>query len=390
MPQAARMPVVMYHGVDRRDPNWLWNHLTVDTGLFAAQIALLKGHGYTSASLDDLRECQETGRIPAQPRVVLTFDDAYLDNWVYAYPLLRREGWTGVIYVNPEFIDPSDEPRPTLLDVWDGRCAESDLRSRGFLNRAELRLLQESGVMTIASHSMSHTWYPQGPKIMDYHRPGLATPWLAWNARPEQKFAYLVEDQVAFTPWGTPIHAHGRSLGIRRWLPAEEPIAAARHLVAEQGGAAFFRREDWRNKLDAATAASPGEGRAETDEEMVQRFRYEIHESRRQLEDILGVKVDHFCWPGGAYCDAAWDVLDEAEYRTVTITSGDRRRWQSDDPRFVRRIGAANQFYMGGKRRATRNPKFLLDLCEIERGDAHRRWRLRIRKILASLRPGSA
>ena len=43
--------------------------------------------------------------------IVLTFDDGYLDNWVFAYPLLEKYNLRGTIFVNPEFVDPSLEIR---------------------------------------------------------------------------------------------------------------------------------------------------------------------------------------------------------------------------------------------------------------------------------------
>ncbi len=110
-------------------------------------------------------------------------------------------------------------PAPHWRTCGPAVCALEDLQWHGFLNRAELRLLQESGVMVIGSHSMTHTWYPTGPEVIDSHRPDLDTPWLAWNARPERKYAYLPENQSAFVPFDTPIHQHGRSLGIRRYFP---------------------------------------------------------------------------------------------------------------------------------------------------------------------------
>ncbi|MFO7653526.1 MAG: polysaccharide deacetylase family protein [Candidatus Krumholzibacteriia bacterium] len=384
---APRIPVVMYHGIGPLLPGWLWGTLITPVDLFVAQIALLERHGYAAIDLDEYAERAGTGSDGRRPEVVLTFDDGYLDNWVYAYPILERAGWRGTIYVNPEFIDPGEEPRPTLKDVWSGRCSERDLPAHGFLNRTELRLLQESGVMTIASHSLSHTWYPTGPAIEDYHRPGLVTPWLAWNARPERKYAYLDEDQSGFVPWGTPIHRHGRALAIRRWLPDPAIAEAAVAAVATGGGESFFARPDWRPTLDAATAPLAGRGRLETDDELEQRYRHEIFESRRVLEEIVGAPVRHFCWPGGAYNDTAWRLAEEAGYRTVCVGSRDPgRRSTAVVP--VPRTSCGAIISLGRDRYRTADPAFLHMFCELERGNRRVRWPLRLRKAMLAVRHG--
>ena len=298
---------------------------------------------------------------------MLTFDDGYLDNWVFAYPLLKREGWRGTVYVNPDFIDPGETPRPNLEDVWSGRCAREDLQVHGFLNRAELRILHESGVLEIGSHSMSHTSYPVSSEIVDYHRPRLDTPWMSWNARPDRKFAYLQEDQAEFVPWGHPVHAHGRSLGVRRYLP-DPHLAEVTTAVVAESGPGFFAQADWRKRLDAVAAPLAEQGRYESDEEMVARFEREILEAKTILEELLGAQVDHFCWPGGAYDEDSWPVIEKAGHRTICIARKDQARWQSEDPRFVRRIGCSNEITFQGRRYRTDDPVFLLLACETELG----------------------
>src|SRR5690554_3420629 len=92
-------------------------------------------------------------------QIVLTFDDGYLDNWVYAYPLLKKYKLKATIFVNPEFVDTSEKVRPTIEDVWKGKKEGGALVSLGFLNWEEIKTLDGSGVMEIQSHSMSHDFY---------------------------------------------------------------------------------------------------------------------------------------------------------------------------------------------------------------------------------------
>ena len=64
----------------------------------------------------------------------------------------------GTIFVNPDFVDPGDEVRPNLDDVAAGRCRREDLLVPGFLNWAEMREMERSGVIDIPSHAITPTW----------------------------------------------------------------------------------------------------------------------------------------------------------------------------------------------------------------------------------------
>lgn len=387
MTLAPRIPVIMYHSIGRPKEDWLWSALTCAPEVFSGQLASLTARGYRAATLDEVYEQERAGSAPEGKCAVLTFDDGYLDNWVYAYPLLKRAGWRGIVYVNPEFVDPGEKPRPNLEDVWAGRCAETDLHTHGFLNWAELEVMDRSGVLQVGCHSMSHTWYPTGPEIEDFHRPGLRTPWLAWNARPERKPYYLTEDQAEFTPWGTPIHRNGRSLGIRRWLPDPDQSAAVVEHVGRQGGAAFFAAEGWRERLLAvARDADRGRGRAETDDEMQDRYRHEISGARRLLVSRLGHPIDHFCWPGGAYNDISWALAEAEGFRTLTVKRNDLERLQAPGAVRVRRISDHHRYWFLGRTWYARDPSLLAGACDSEFGVRGARTAMLARKVIWSLR----
>ncbi len=383
-----RIPVVMFHSVGIPLPGWKWPTLTSPVGLFEKQINLLQSHGYRFLTMSDYPVNHGAPSNPGAKEVILTFDDGYLDNWVFAFPILKRMGLHGTIYVNPEFLDPSESPRLTLENVWSGECAMNDLQVHGFLNRAELRLMQQSGVIEIASHSMSHTWHWTGPEILGFHNPHQDRPWLGWNSRPERKFAYLTEDQTTFTPLGTPIYANGRSLGIRRFFPHPDQAAACIDFVAKNGNSEFFSRHNWRQELETVALRNSGQGTFENDKEMTSRFRYEILESQKTLSDITGHKVAHFCWPGGAYCDESWRIAEPLGYETTTVASWDHARWSLADSHLVHRIGCGLYIALRGVLYQTSNPLFLLMACEFQRGNTKIKWPLRFKKIMQAIQCG--
>jgi peptidoglycan/xylan/chitin deacetylase (PgdA/CDA1 family) len=103
-PERAGVPVLMYHKVDPHVPSdRTGRSLTIDPGVFAAQLAWLHAHGIRTITMDDLADALLRGEHP-QHVVVLTFDDGYNDAADVVTPLLRRYGDRASFYVSAAFI----------------------------------------------------------------------------------------------------------------------------------------------------------------------------------------------------------------------------------------------------------------------------------------------
>ncbi len=339
------IPVLMYHSIGRVLADWHWAVLTVVAATFESHLQALARGGYTTVGLPELFEYVSARRPLPTRTVVLTLDDGYVDNWTYAAPLLKKYGFTATVLVTPEFVDPRDIVRPTLEDVWAGRAREADLAARGFMSWRELAAASADGTLSIQSHALTHTWYPTGPDVVDFHHPGDAHYWLDWNAHPEEKPFYLENLAKSRVPWGTPVYRHAKSLQATAYRP--DP-AEAEHLVArarEAGGAALFARRDWRDVMNRALAdyrAQHGtRGETESANDRRQRFERELLESKRIIETRLGRPVRHLVWPGGGYCK---ESLEIALGIYDSVTSSERDRWDlrnrpGEDPRMVTRRG---------------------------------------------------
>ena len=108
--------------------------LTVSPAKFEAQLAYLQAAGYTSITLEELVQHLAVGApLPPKP-VVLTFDDGYVDNFIYAFPLLRQYGFAGTFFVVTQFLN-------------EGRA--------NYMSWEQARLMQENG-MDIQAHGVSH------------------------------------------------------------------------------------------------------------------------------------------------------------------------------------------------------------------------------------------
>lgn len=91
--------------------------------------------------------------------VCLTFDDATYDFYHYAYPLLKRLGLRALLAVPSAYILEETSAPPALrLSIPYSSAMKGDYyRTHApFCTWAELREMQESGYVSIASHSMSH------------------------------------------------------------------------------------------------------------------------------------------------------------------------------------------------------------------------------------------
>ncbi len=112
-----RVPVLMYHyvSVPPADAGAIRRDLSVSPEDFEIQLKYLKEAGFTSVTLHDLILHLTIGYpIPEKP-VIFTFDDGYVDNYEFAYPLLRKYGFTGTFFLITAF---QDESRPEYMS-WD-------------------------------------------------------------------------------------------------------------------------------------------------------------------------------------------------------------------------------------------------------------------------------
>lgn len=159
------VPVLMYHHVSPAP-----GLVTVSPETFAAHMALLARQGYTTLSAARFLEFLQGRAAVPKKSVVITFDDGYLDNYLYAYPVLKRLGLHAIIFAVTGWIAegaartfdtalPSPNHSACKAAIREGRADSVMLRW------SEIELMQASGAVEFHSHSHHHVrWdqlYPQ-------------------------------------------------------------------------------------------------------------------------------------------------------------------------------------------------------------------------------------
>lgn len=349
---ATAVPIVAYHSVADRHDHAI-AHLSLPVAAFEQQLRFLARRGFHTVTLHEVHEFLRAGR-PLPPRsIALTFDDGYLDNWVHAFPLLKRYGMKATVFVVNEFVDPTGACRPTLEDVWAGRLPASELRRQsawwGHMSWTELRAMRASGLVDVQAHTRTHTWHFVGDTIVDFHHPGDSYFWLDWNRHPDRKHGWLTRDFRTTVPWGTPVYEHAQTLLRPRYFESPEISSAAVEYVARHGGAAFFQRKGWRTELheltDGVRRTRPA-GRFETDAEYEARVVDEMTASRLEIGRRLGAAADFLCWPCGDYTPRLQELAVGRCGYAATVNVAKVTNRPGDDPRELRRI-VFGQDYQG-------------------------------------------
>lgn len=92
---SIQIPIIMYHGITKSGGEE--SEYFISQSRFENDLKWYKDHGYTSVLPSQLIAYVENGsRLPEKP-VLLTFDDGYANNYLYAFPLLEKYQMKAVI-----------------------------------------------------------------------------------------------------------------------------------------------------------------------------------------------------------------------------------------------------------------------------------------------------
>ena len=157
---ARALPILMYHHVCPQP-----GLVTISPERFADQMEYLAANGYHTVGCVELEGFLRGEPLPDKS-LLITFDDGYLDNYVHAYPVLRRLGLHAVIFLVTDWIGEHGEPRalagePDAPPTLDHRqCMEAVSAGRtdaAMMRWSEVLRARDEGIFEFHSHTASHT-----------------------------------------------------------------------------------------------------------------------------------------------------------------------------------------------------------------------------------------
>lgn len=106
-----RVPVLIYHHLlEDSENNSYRNSSVITPEKFEEQMSWLHNNGYETVTLDELFDFIVNKKALPGKRVMLTFDDGYLSNYKYAYPILEKYGYTAVNFAITGEINETPQP----------------------------------------------------------------------------------------------------------------------------------------------------------------------------------------------------------------------------------------------------------------------------------------
>lgn len=122
------IPVLCYHSVN---PNST-NEAIITPSLLKEHLLYIKDCGYTTLSLSKFYDnILHNSQVP-EKSILITFDDGYMDNYYYAFPILKELNMTATIF-----------------------CITNSLDGKYYLSQAAIKSMCDYGI-DIGCHTFSH------------------------------------------------------------------------------------------------------------------------------------------------------------------------------------------------------------------------------------------
>ncbi|OGR41473.1 MAG: hypothetical protein A2X35_10720 [Elusimicrobia bacterium GWA2_61_42] len=142
---APGLRVLCYHKIGRPPAGSKLKDLWVSPAKFRSQVKYLLDHGYTTLLFSDLKKAFDSGARLPEKAVLITFDDGYENNYLHAWPILRELGAKANVFVVFNTIGKAN--------LWHNPASEPWVN---MATLAQLKEMQESGVIEYGSHTMNH------------------------------------------------------------------------------------------------------------------------------------------------------------------------------------------------------------------------------------------
>ena len=151
--------VFMYHHVSPHKGDMI----TVTPDVFEAQMRFLAESGYKTLSAGEIVSYADGKNTVSGKAAAITFDDGYLDNYVHAFPVLKKYNIKATIFIVTDWVEKSSEfveaygHTPLLPNHNEcKRLINEGKISEVIMNWDMIKEMQKSGLTDFYSHTMSH------------------------------------------------------------------------------------------------------------------------------------------------------------------------------------------------------------------------------------------
>src|SRR5208282_4868023 len=130
----VKVPILIYHAIRPEkisDSPFVLKYVCTPK-LFEKEMSYLHNNGYTSISFEDLTNYFNNKKVLPKKPVIISFDDSWRDQYIYALPILKRYHFKATFFI-----------------------ITGSVGHRYFLTWRDIRMLATFG-MEIGSHSVTH------------------------------------------------------------------------------------------------------------------------------------------------------------------------------------------------------------------------------------------
>lgn len=151
------IPVLMYHHVNQHKDDMV----TITPDVFECQMKYLQKNGYATLTIDKLIDYINGEFQLTQKAVVITFDDGWLDNYIYAFPVLEKYKIHASIFIVADRTEKASENSAQSPSSVPNHKESKSLIKKGeeqkvALNWRLIKKIADTGLVDFYSHTMSH------------------------------------------------------------------------------------------------------------------------------------------------------------------------------------------------------------------------------------------
>jgi peptidoglycan/xylan/chitin deacetylase (PgdA/CDA1 family) len=295
--------VLLYHRIVSKESTYLSKGPVVQHELkhFENEIKYLK-RNYNLVSIDEVVSRMREGLLSDKPSLSISFDDGYLDNYQFAYPILKRYGVPATIYIATSLIGTTER-------TWTDQIEFAIMETK----KEEFELLELFGGETVEIKTkkqklQANIRIAEAMKFMpDQNRQGLMG----------RLFQVLNVEKKAIT--------NGKSRRMLNWEEVKE--------MAQEG----------------ITIGSHGHSHSILSRMQIHRAKEDILTSKKIMEEKLGTKVKHFSFPNGREEDFSEELRDycqEIGFESVASVIYGMNDQSNGNTYALKRIGAISPVWM--------------------------------------------